>query len=127
MTNAPALTAGRSYAWWDEAAAAEASYWLEEIDLNGQRVMHGPISPRAVGGPPPAEGRAAALGRLGQGRPMVRPVLREPEMATTKSAAGPRPQALSLAGAGERDPRRDAPRPTAASAGRRAGAQDRRA
>ena len=79
---APALTAGRSYAWWDEAAA-EASYWLEEIDLNGQRVMHGPISPRAVDGPPPAEGRAAALGRLGQGRPMVRPVLREPEMATT--------------------------------------------
>ena len=104
MTNAPALTAGRSYAWWDEAAAAEASYWLEEIDLNGQRVMHGPISPRAVDGPPPAEGRAAALGRLGQGRPMVRPVLREPEMAITKSAAGPRPQSLSLAGAGERDP-----------------------
>ncbi len=46
-----ALTAGRSYAWWDSSPVAGASYWLEEWELSGARRWHGPVSvqPGAVG------------------------------------------------------------------------------
>jgi len=37
--------AGRSYMWMDPSAVvAGTSYWLEDIDVNGTRTMHGPIS-----------------------------------------------------------------------------------
>jgi uncharacterized repeat protein (TIGR01451 family) len=37
--------AGRSYAWIDPSAGVTgASYWLEDIDVNGTRTMHGPVS-----------------------------------------------------------------------------------
>jgi uncharacterized repeat protein (TIGR01451 family) len=36
---------GRSYAWIDPSApVAGSSYWLEDIDVNGTRTLHGPIS-----------------------------------------------------------------------------------
>jgi hypothetical protein len=40
------LRAGRSYAWWDPSAeATEAGpYWVEAIDLRGQRTWYGPAS-----------------------------------------------------------------------------------
>lgn len=43
------LGAGRSYAWRDtsEKASLNADYWLEELDLDGTRIFHGPI--KAVG------------------------------------------------------------------------------
>ncbi len=45
MSGALPKHAGRSYAWIDTSAAvAGASYWLEDIDVNGTRTMHGPIS-----------------------------------------------------------------------------------
>ncbi|MBN1419595.1 MAG: SBBP repeat-containing protein [Planctomycetes bacterium] len=39
-----ALEAGSSYAWWDapSAQASRVDYWLEEIDLAGRRISHGP-------------------------------------------------------------------------------------
>ncbi len=43
MTGA-ALRAGRSYAWLDKSyGGSDGEYWLEAIDLNGQREWHGPI------------------------------------------------------------------------------------
>ena len=36
--------AGKSYAWIDRAATPASMYWLEDLDLNGERTMHGPIS-----------------------------------------------------------------------------------
>jgi len=36
--------AGRSYTWIDSAATPASTYWLEDLDLNGQRTLHGPIS-----------------------------------------------------------------------------------
>ncbi len=37
--------AGRTYAWIDPSAGpVGASYWLEDIDVNGTRTMHGPVS-----------------------------------------------------------------------------------
>jgi hypothetical protein len=37
------LTAGRSYRWFDRQATAGAQYWLEDVDLNGERKLYGPI------------------------------------------------------------------------------------
>jgi uncharacterized repeat protein (TIGR01451 family) len=36
--------AGRSYAWIDPAATPASTYWLEDLDLNGERTLHGPVS-----------------------------------------------------------------------------------
>lgn len=35
---------GRSYGWIDSSPVPGALYWLEDIDLNGARTMHGPVS-----------------------------------------------------------------------------------
>jgi hypothetical protein len=48
MKGALSKHASRSYAWIDSSpGAATASYWLEDIDVNGTRTMHGPISVQA--------------------------------------------------------------------------------
>ena len=45
MSGALSKHAGRSYAWIDPSASAgQASYWLEDIDTNGTRTMHGPVA-----------------------------------------------------------------------------------
>ncbi len=66
-----ALTAGRQYAWWDAAAKGKqqyyATYWIEDIDLNGTRTMHGPVIPRHVGGKPPERSSADLLSRATNG------------------------------------------------------------
>ena len=55
--------AGRSYVWMDPSAGtANASYWLEDIDVNGTRTMHGPISP--VDGAPAGSQATAAETRM---------------------------------------------------------------
>jgi hypothetical protein len=45
-----ALTAGQTYTWFDTPVATvkgigPVSYWLEDVDINGKRTMHGPIVP----------------------------------------------------------------------------------
>ena len=46
MSGALPRHSGRRYAWIDLAAPNPgASYWLEDIDVNGTRTMHGPVSP----------------------------------------------------------------------------------
>ncbi|HEX3820228.1 MAG TPA: C25 family cysteine peptidase [Candidatus Sulfotelmatobacter sp.] len=48
MSGALSRHAGRSYAWIDPSAPiAGGSYWLEDIDVNGTRTMHGPVSATA--------------------------------------------------------------------------------
>ena len=45
MSGAQPKHAGRSYAWIDAAAAVGGdAYWLEDVDVNGTRTMHGPVS-----------------------------------------------------------------------------------
>ena len=45
MSGALPQHAGRSYGWIDSSAGvAGASYWLEDIDVNGTRTMHGPVT-----------------------------------------------------------------------------------
>lgn len=51
MNGALPRHAGRTYAWIDPSAGVTgAYYWLEDIDVNGTRTMHGPVS--ASGGLP---------------------------------------------------------------------------
>ena len=44
------MTAGHHYIWWDSpllspqhSALSTIRYWLEDVDLNGQRTFHGPV------------------------------------------------------------------------------------
>jgi len=39
----------RSYSWVDQDAPKGARYWIEDIDLNGGRALHGPITPTETG------------------------------------------------------------------------------
>ena len=44
------LTAGHAYTWWDKVSEernGRAQYWLEDVDINGTRTLHGPIVPSA--------------------------------------------------------------------------------
>jgi len=45
-------TAERAYAWWDDRPTGPgATYWLEDVDLNGKSTWHGPVAPAAGEGP----------------------------------------------------------------------------
>jgi len=52
-----ALTAGRHYAWWDITVSQSSGqkYWLEDIDLDGTRTLHGPVTPVMSREPLPKE------------------------------------------------------------------------
>src|SRR5439155_26704211 len=40
---------GRTYAWIDPSAGnAGGGYWLEDVDVNGTRTMHGPVFANAA-------------------------------------------------------------------------------
>ncbi|MBI3644680.1 MAG: DUF11 domain-containing protein, partial [Acidobacteriales bacterium] len=41
--------AGKSYAWIDPKGTPTSTYWLEDIDLNGERTLHGPVSVSVTG------------------------------------------------------------------------------
>ncbi len=46
MRHALEQHAAKTYAWIDRSSGASSSlYWLEDVDLNGTRTFHGPISP----------------------------------------------------------------------------------
>jgi len=49
MTGSLPKHSGKSYAWIDSSSgSADSSYWLEDVDVNGARVMHGPVTPEAA-------------------------------------------------------------------------------
>lgn len=65
MNSALPKHAARSYAWIDPSAGTQGSaYWLEDIDVNGARTMHGPVSVQA--GMPEADMAAAEMRMLSQ-------------------------------------------------------------
>jgi beta-glucosidase len=37
---------GQSYIWRDRAPVRRGRYWLQEVRLDGERVLHGPVAPR---------------------------------------------------------------------------------
>jgi len=64
------LRAGYSYAWFDTAGTSDAAYYLESIDLRGERELTGPIYPiRGAGeSPAAAKQRARLLGEPSEAR-----------------------------------------------------------
>ena len=94
MSGALPKHSGRSYEWIDPAAGVSgASYWLEDIDVNGTRTMHGPVfatSGMAAGGDATAE-VARTFRQLSEAQPST-PGSEEShvmETVTTVSAATP--------------------------------------
>ena len=65
------LASGNSYAWSDTLPpnSAPAQYWLEEVDLHGQHIWHGPVAPDedSVSTPPWPTARSPLLKQLGLG------------------------------------------------------------
>jgi hypothetical protein len=59
------LAAGRSYGWWDAGATSRSQYWIEDIDLNGRKMLHGPVFVKQIGGVPMRQGSAAVLSQVG--------------------------------------------------------------
>ncbi|HEX6085457.1 MAG TPA: C25 family cysteine peptidase [Thermoanaerobaculia bacterium] len=47
FVDAPRLGNGNAYRWVDRHARRDATYWIEELDVNGAREWHGPIEPAA--------------------------------------------------------------------------------
>lgn len=46
---------GKTYAWIDSSTSAgSGQYWLEDVDVNGARTMHGPVQAEASTGAPAA-------------------------------------------------------------------------
>lgn len=37
------LAAGRGYSWWDKFASPGINYWVEELDIHGNRTLYGPV------------------------------------------------------------------------------------
>ncbi|MGA8763768.1 MAG: C25 family cysteine peptidase [Candidatus Sulfotelmatobacter sp.] len=65
---------GKTYAWIDSSISAGiGQYWLEDVDVNGTRVMHGPVSAEASASEPtPGEPIAVStlmLDQLNQATP----------------------------------------------------------
>jgi peptidase C25-like protein/Big-like domain-containing protein len=95
------MAAGQSYGWWDSGSArssdssgggggtgraaeispeAVSQYWIEDLDLNGSRTLHGPVLVKQVGGVPPDRSQAAMLSKIGPAREGVTRVV-EPAAA----------------------------------------------
>jgi hypothetical protein len=64
LTAGSSLSSGSNYAWWDNSGSANATYWLEDIDLNGQSAWHGPLYAKPISGVPPVRSQAATFSRL---------------------------------------------------------------
>jgi uncharacterized repeat protein (TIGR01451 family) len=71
MNGALSRHAAKSYAWIDPAAPGSGtSYWLEDIDVNGTRTMHGPVfaaGTQSAADAPPSESRM--LSQMNQAQP----------------------------------------------------------
>lgn len=57
---------GKTYQWIDPQGGAQASYWVEDVDLNGTRTMHGPIYVNSATQATSPVGAAALLKDLNQ-------------------------------------------------------------
>ena len=93
---------GRSYAWTDDSPLAlekDVTYWIEDIDLNGKRTLHGPITPAVPKNaldtstpprdvPPPQEAAESAAESPEQNSPLLGELrLTEPQPVATDEPA----------------------------------------
>jgi uncharacterized repeat protein (TIGR01451 family) len=78
MSGALPKHSGKTYTWIDSSpAAGSGSYWLEDVDTNGGRIVHGPVSSTAsVGSEVDSDANPAAsatLNHLSQSQPAAVP------------------------------------------------------
>lgn len=72
---------GRTYSWIDSSpGAARGPYWIEDVDVNGTRTMHGPVSATAL-----ASGRA--FGEAGTESSPMFSQLNRAQVSTSSGAA----------------------------------------
>jgi uncharacterized repeat protein (TIGR01451 family) len=66
----------KSYQWIDAQGGSQASYWIEDVDLNGTRTLHGPIyaEPASPGSEPVSQART--LGQMSQSLALASPAVR---------------------------------------------------
>jgi uncharacterized repeat protein (TIGR01451 family) len=72
MSGALPKHSGRNYGWIDPSAGvAGASYWLEDVDVNGTRTMHGPVfvEPASQTAREPFAAETRMLSQLSQSQP----------------------------------------------------------
>ena len=48
MSGALPKHSGKTYSWFDLSAGAGGAYWLEDVDVNGTRTLHGPVTAEAA-------------------------------------------------------------------------------
>jgi uncharacterized repeat protein (TIGR01451 family) len=53
--------AAKTYGWIDHSSNPGGPYWLEDVDLNGTRTMHGPVSTQGVAAAPHAQAMTRAM------------------------------------------------------------------
>lgn len=82
MRDALEQHAAKSYGWIDPSPTPGAVYWLEDVDLNGTRTLHGPVSVQASS--PTLQIGAKPIMRVMTLQDMARPV---PGMRRTVTAA----------------------------------------
>ncbi len=67
LTGKARLQTGRTYRWWDDVKDQQGvQYWLEDIDLNGTRSLHGPFAVGRVVGKPASRSSAEMLSQVGR-------------------------------------------------------------
>ena len=78
--------AAKSYGWIDKSPIAGAEYWLEDVDLNGTRTMHGPINVQSMAAA--VQNGAQAMVRAATLQDLARPVakLAAPSFASSTAA-----------------------------------------
>ncbi|HKR02758.1 MAG TPA: C25 family cysteine peptidase [Pyrinomonadaceae bacterium] len=95
-TQGTRLTAGQSYGWQDRAGKGKdpVQYWLEDIDLDGTRTLHGPITATADDkGKPSGREQSLLLSDL-QGLQPERPSAQGYPAAQLQHAVEQQPQAI---------------------------------
>jgi uncharacterized repeat protein (TIGR01451 family) len=72
MSGALPKHSGKTYSWIDSSSAGSASYWLEDVDVNGTRTLHGPVSlqaPAAAASTDDDPSSSKMLNQLNQSQP----------------------------------------------------------
>ena len=70
MTGALPKHSGKSYTWLDPATPVSgASYWLEDVDINGTRTMHGPVTISSSANSDVTAPEAHMLNQMNQAQP----------------------------------------------------------
>ena len=84
--------AAKTYQWIDAEGTAQSTYWLEDVDLNGTRISHGPVHADAATQSAESASRPLLLTQLNRATAQVVPssarMLSTPMPATPELTAG---------------------------------------